>query len=126
MRRLPGLLREALTRDWRGPPGTRPFEHRGRILTLRVQDNMLFDPSALTTWEGLRPVGVWNPRRGRVEPAAAAVEGEDFTQVTYFGKTWLQMPRGELIDPDTEMVVGAFSMETLQIEPIEPVPVRVA
>ncbi|CAK0805148.1 unnamed protein product [Prorocentrum cordatum] len=36
------------------------------------------------------------------------------------------MPRGELIDPDTEMVVGAFSMETLQIEPIEPVPVRVA
>lgn len=102
------------------PSGYEPLEIGGRMLAMHSMTYLVYEPPNFET-----PTGVFNMKLGKVEPVAGMSDEHPFTQITYFGRTYCLTKGGQVVDPDSEMVVGLANPETGQIEPCEPMALEV-
>eukprot|EP00416_Gambierdiscus_australes_P024241 CAMPEP_0171079102 /NCGR_PEP_ID=MMETSP0766_2-20121228/15044_1 /TAXON_ID=439317 /ORGANISM="Gambierdiscus australes, Strain CAWD 149" /LENGTH=310 /DNA_ID=CAMNT_0011536267 /DNA_START=78 /DNA_END=1010 /DNA_ORIENTATION=+ len=73
-------------------------------------NNVIFDPPNQT------PIGIWNTETNKIDPAAGMAPGCPYTTLSYFGKTYLLMPDGKLLDAESQKVAGKYNHETSEME----------
>mmetsp|Transcript_2515 Transcript_2515/g.5026 ORF Transcript_2515/g.5026 Transcript_2515/m.5026 type:complete len:760 (-) Transcript_2515:118-2397(-) len=93
---------------------TQPFVYDNKVYRM-TPSGVLFDPPNEV------PIGLWNAKSQKIEPAAGTMPGCPYTMLSYFGKSYVVMPDNAVIDPATEEVVGILNQETNQIDLIDPV-----
>eukprot|EP00930_Biecheleria_cincta_P082481 TRINITY_DN72206_c0_g1_i1.p1 TRINITY_DN72206_c0_g1~~TRINITY_DN72206_c0_g1_i1.p1 ORF type:complete len:1390 (+),score=277.57 TRINITY_DN72206_c0_g1_i1:200-4369(+) len=103
------------------PAGNEPLLYDGQVYSMHSESMLVFDPPDFQT-----PMGVWNPRCQRVDPAMLKPPGSEDSEIVHFGKTYKLLEMGHVVDPDTEQVVGMVDSMSQQFEFFDPIPLAVA
>ncbi|CAJ1377407.1 unnamed protein product [Effrenium voratum] len=102
------------------PKGNEPLLYDGHLYSMHSTSLLVFDPPDFSV-----PMGVWNPQRQRVDPAVMQNENKS-SDIVHFGKTFHMLEQGQIIDPDSQQVIGMIRPLTGDFEFFDPIPLQVA
>jgi len=75
--------------------------------TYRMNANgIIFDPP------GDVPIGCWKADARRVDPVLSTLPNFSHVVVSYFGRSYVLLPKNQLLDPSTQCVVGSLNPES--------------
>jgi len=80
----------------------KPFSYGGQSYMM-APNALLFQPPSEV------PVGVWNRTAECIDPAAGLMPGCPYDAICYLGRTFLLLSGNELLDWDTQEVLGVCS-----------------